>query len=139
MWTRRETLDCRAGSKIAGQARIPETRAEDVARAVEEVPDTIDGLNKEVQVYEACTNGNPRSRGREPPDKLSPGLAALQNAKESPSDLDTRFLEREAMPSRVSKFRVVAVTGQFATPWSTRAQWSCFWLHLWTDTNSQCE
>ena len=30
------------------------------------------------------------------------------------------------MPSRVSKFRVVDVTGQFATSWSTRAQCSCF-------------
>ena len=30
------------------------------------------------------------------------------------------------MQSLVSKFGVVAVTGRFATSWSTRAQWSCF-------------
>ena len=60
---------------------------------------------------------------REPPDKISPGLDTLEGAKESPSDLDTRVMEREAMPSRVSKIRVVAVTGRFVTPWSTRAQW----------------
>ena len=63
---------------------------------------------------------------REPPDKISPGLDTLENAKESQSDLDTRVLERESMRSRVSKYRVVAVTGRFATPWSIRAQWSCF-------------
>ena len=61
---------------------------------------------------------------REPPDKTSPGPDTLETAKESPSDLDTRVLEREAMPSRVSKYRVVAVTGRFVTPWSTRVQWS---------------
>ena len=33
---------------------------------------------------------------REPPDKISPELDTLENAKESPSDLDTRVLEREA-------------------------------------------
>ena len=59
---------------------------------------------------------------REPPDKISPGLDTLENAKESPSDLDTRVLEREATPSRVSKYRVVAVTGRLVTPWSTRVQ-----------------
>ena len=69
---------------------------------------------------------NPRSRGREPPDKISPGLATLENAKVSQSNLDTRVVEREAMPSRVSKFRVVAVTSRFATSSSTRAKWSCF-------------
>ena len=112
---RRETL---------GRRRKKDRRnvAERAVQAVEEVPDTIDGLNKEVK----CTRpafGNPRSRGREPPDKISPGLTTLENAKETPSDLDTRVLEREAMPSRVSKLRVFVVTGQFATSWSTRAQW----------------
>ena len=63
---------------------------------------------------------------REPPDEISPGLDEVENAKESPSDPDTRVQESEAMPSRMSKCRVVAVTGRFATPWSTRAQWSCF-------------
>ena len=53
---------------------------------------------------------------REPPDKTSPGPDTLENAKESPSGLDTRVLEREATPSRVSKCRVVAVTGRFAMP-----------------------
>ena len=53
---------------------------------------------------------------REPPDK----------AKECPSDLDTRVQEREAMPRRVSKYGIVAVTSRFATSWITRAQWSCF-------------
>ena len=67
-----------------------------------------------------------RLHPREPPDKISLGLDTFENAKESPSNLDTRVLEREAMPSRVSKYRVVAVTGRFAAPWSTRAQWSCF-------------
>ena len=62
---------------------------------------------------------------REPPDKMSPGLDALEDSKESPSDLDTKVLEREAMPRRVSKCRVVAVTSRFATLWNTRAQWSC--------------
>ena len=37
-----------------------------------------------------------------------------------------RVLEREAMPRRVSKCKVVAVTSRFATPWNTRAHWSCF-------------
>ena len=60
----------------------------------------------------------------EPPDKMSPGQDALENAKESPSDLGTRVLEREAMPSRVSKYGVVAVISRLATPWSTRVQWS---------------
>ena len=63
---------------------------------------------------------------REPPDKMSPGQDALENAKECPSDLDTRVQEREAMPRRVSKHKIVAVTSRFATPWNTRAQWSCF-------------
>ena len=60
----------------------------------------------------------------ESPDKMSPGQDALENAKESPSDLGTRVLEREAMPSRVSKYGVVAVISRLATPWSTRVQWS---------------
>ena len=75
----------------------PETRAEDVAeRAVqadEEVPDTIDGLNKEAK----CTRpifADPRSRGREPPVKISQELATLENAKESPSDLDAKLREQ---------------------------------------------
>ena len=62
---------------------------------------------------------------REPPDKMSPGQDAFENAKECPSDLDTRVLEREAMPRRVSKFGPVAVTSRFATPWNTRTR-SCF-------------
>ena len=40
---------------------------------------------------EAIAFGSPR----EPPDKISLGLDTLENAKESPSDLDTRVLERE--------------------------------------------
>ena len=63
---------------------------------------------------------------REPPDKMSPGQHALENAKECPSDLDTGVQEREAMPGRVSKYGVVAVACRFATPWNTRTQWSCF-------------
>ena len=65
---------------------------------------------------------------REPPDKMSPRQDALENAEECPSDLDTRDLEREAMPRRVSKYGIVAVTSRFATPWNTRAQWSCFYF-----------
>ena len=76
---------------------------------------------------------------REPPDKISPGLATLENAKESPSDLDTGVLEREARPSRVSKFRVVAVTGRFATSWRHTSTVELLWLHLWTGRNSRCE
>ena len=63
---------------------------------------------------------------RELPDKMSPGQDALENAKECPSDLDMRVLEREAMPRRVSKYGTVTVTSRFATSWNTRAQWSCF-------------
>ena len=63
---------------------------------------------------------------REPPDKMSPGQDALENAKECPSDPDTRVQEREAMPRRVSKYGIVAVTSRFATPWNTRTRWSCF-------------
>ena len=73
----------------------PETRAEDAAertiRAVAKVPHTIDSINKEA----TCTRPalkNPRSRSREPPDKKTLGLDTLENAKESPSDLDTRVL-----------------------------------------------
>ena len=51
---------------------------------------------------------------REPPDKMSPGQDALENANECPSDLDTRVQEREAMPRRVSKCDIVAVTSRFA-------------------------
>ena len=63
---------------------------------------------------------------RELPDKVSLGQDMPESAKESPSDLDTRVLEREAMRRRVSKQRIVAVTSLFAAPWNTRAQWSCF-------------
>ena len=63
---------------------------------------------------------------REPPDKMSPGQDALENAKECPSDLDARVQEREAMPRRVSKDGLVAVTSRFAFPWNTRTRWSCF-------------
>ena len=66
------------------------------------------------------------SESESTPDKMSPGQDALEDSTESPSDLDTWVQEREAMPCRVSKFRVVAATGRFVTPWSTRAQWSCF-------------
>ena len=72
---RRETLDHRR-KQYRRVGANPETRAEDVVeravQAVEEVPDTIDGSNKEVK----CTRPalvNPRSRGRELPDKISPG------------------------------------------------------------------
>ena len=63
---------------------------------------------------------------REPPDKMSPGQDALEKAKECPSDPDTRVQEREAMPRRVRKYGIVAVTSRFATPWNTRTRWSCF-------------
>ena len=63
---------------------------------------------------------------RELPDKMSPGQDVFETAKECPSDLDTRVLEREAMPRRVNKYGIVTVTSRFATPWNTRAQWSCF-------------
>ena len=63
---------------------------------------------------------------REPPDKMLLGQDALENAKECPSDPDTRVQEREAMPRRVSMCGIVTVTSRFATPWSTRTQWSCF-------------
>ena len=49
----------------------------------------------------------------------------IESAKESPSYLDTKVLEREVMLSRVSKLGVVAVTSRFAASWNARAQWSC--------------
>ena len=77
---------------------------------------------------------------REPPDKISARLDALERAMESPSDLDTRVLEREAMPSRVSKTGIVAVTSQFAAPWNTRTQWSCIgFICGLTRTASACD
>ena len=83
-----ETLDHRRKQDRRIGAN-PETRAEDVAKravsAVEEVPGTSNGPIKEVK----CTRPvlvNPRSRGRESPDKMSPRLDTLENAKESPSD-----------------------------------------------------
>ena len=40
---------------------------------------------------------------------MSPGQDAIENAKDCPSDLDTRVQECEAMPSLVSKYGIVAV------------------------------
>ena len=145
---RRETPDHR-WNQIRRSGAYPETCAEDVdeqtIQAVEKVPDTIVSINNEAK----CTRRTKEkllgarrtlepltqkvaivvaefavASPREPPDKMSRGQDALENVKGCPSDLDTRVLEREAMPRRVSKYRVVAVT----TPWSTRAQWSCFGL-----------
>ena len=145
-----ETLDHR-WNQIRRSGAYPETRAEDVAeqtiQAVEKEPDTIDSINNEAK----CTRRTKEkllgarkalesltqkvaiavaefafASPREPPDKMSPGQDALENAKECPSDLDTRVLEREAMPRRVSKYGIVAVTSRFATPWNTRTRWSCF-------------
>ena len=121
--------------------------AEQTIQAVEKVPDTIDSINNEAK----CTRRTKEkllgarkalesltqkvaiavaefafASPREPPDKMSPGQDALGNAKECPSDLDTRVQEREAMSRRVSKYVIVAATSRFATPWSTRTQWSCF-------------
>ena len=53
-----------------------------------------------------------------------PTRCALENVKECGPD--TKVLEREAMPRRVSKYGIVAVTSRFATPWNSRTQWSCF-------------
>ena len=81
MWTddRRWIIAGKQDRRIGAN---PETRTEDVAeravQAVEEVPDTIDSLNKEAK----CTRpvlADPRSRGREPPDKISQELATLEN------------------------------------------------------------
>ena len=65
------------------------------------------------------------SRVREPPDKISLGLDTLENAKESPSDLDTRGPGKGGDAKPREPDSVVPVTSRFATPWSTRAQWSC--------------
>ena len=120
---RRETLDHRR-SRIGAN---PETRAEDGAergvQVVEEVPDTIDSLNNEVKCARPVFV-DPRSRGREPPDKISQELATFENANESPSNLDTRVLERDGMPSRVSKPGVATATSRLAVPWTTHTQWS---------------
>ena len=145
-----ETLDHR-WNQIRRNGSYPETRAEDVSeqtiQAVEKVPDTIDSINEEAK----CTRRTKEKllgarkalatltqkaaiavaefafeSPREPPDKMSPGQDALENAKECPSDLDTRVQEREAMPRRVSKYEMVTVTSRIAAPWSTRIQWSCF-------------
>ena len=137
----------------------PEIRAEDVAertiQVVEKVPDTIDSINKEAKCTRkteekllgarkalepstqkaAIAHESAFASLREPPDKMSPGQDTLENGKESPSDLGAR-VEREAMPRRVSKYRVVAETSRFATHTSTVEP---LWLHLWTGTNSQCE
>ena len=122
---RRETLDHRRKQEHRIGANL-ETRTEDAAeraiQVVEKVPDKIDSLNKEAM----CTRpvfADPTSRGREPPDKISQEQTTFENAKESPSYLDTKVLEREAMLSRVSKFGVVAVTGRFL---GAQLQWSCF-------------
>ena len=121
--------------------------AEQTIQAVEKVPDTIDSINNEAN----CTRRTKEkllgarkalepltqkvavavaefafASPREPPDKMSPGQDALGNAKECPSDPDTRVQEREVMPRRVSKYGIVAVTSRFATPWNTRTRWSCF-------------
>ena len=116
-------------------------------QAVEKVPDTIDSISNEAK----CTRRTKEkllgarkalesltrkvaiavtefafASPREPPDKMSPGKDVLENAKECPSDLDTGVQEREAMPRRVSKYGIVAVTSRFDTPWNTRTRWSCF-------------
>ena len=81
---------------------------------------------------------DPRSRGREPPDKISQELATLENAKESPSDLDTRVLEREAMLSRASKLGVAAVAQSICSAMDHTNIVELPWLHLWTGSNSRC-
>ena len=69
---------------------------------------------------------DPALRGRESPETVPQEQTTNESAKESPSYLDTRVLEREVMQSRVSKLGVVAVISRFATSWGTRAQWNCF-------------
>ena len=133
---------------------------EQTIQAVEKVPDTIDRINNEAK----CTRRTKEKllgarkalkpltkkvavavaefahvSPREPPDKMPPGQDALENAKECPNDLDTRVQQREAMPRRVSKYGIVVVTSRFATPLEHTNTVELLWLHLRTDTNSQCE
>ena len=68
---------------------------------------------------------------RELPDKISPGLDTLENAKESPSDLDTRVLERRVWSCRCDRSICYALEHASTV--------ELLWLHLWTGTNSQCE
>ena len=143
-----ETLDHR-WNQIRRSGAYPETRAEDVVeqtiQAVEKVPDTVDSINNEAKCKEKLLGARKALKSwtqkvavavaefafvspREPPDKMSPGQDALENAKKCPSDLDTRV---QAMP--------VVVTSRFATPWNTRTQWSCFGFICGLARNSQCE
>ena len=67
------------------------------------------------------------------PDKMSPGLT-LENTKESPSDLDTRVLERESVPSRVSKFLQLSLWPVDLLRLGAREYSGAAWLPLWTGT-----
>ena len=146
----------------------PETRGEDVAeqtiQAVEKVPDTIGSVGSEVKCTRARkTLGSLTQKAaiahesrklagvaiavaefafaspREPPDKMSPGQDALENAKECPSDLDTRVQEREATPRRVGKYGIVAVTSRFGYTLEHTNAVELPWLRLRTGTSSQCD
>ena len=135
--------------------------AEQTIQAEEKVPDTVDSINNEAKCVRRTQEKLLGARKalkpltqkvavavaefafvspREPPDKMSPGQDALENAKECRAIL-TRVLERVAVPRRVSKYGIVAVTSRFATPWNTRAQWSCFICGLAravSATDAQC-
>ena len=76
---------------------------------------------------------------REPPDKMSPEQDALENAKECPSDLDTRVQEREATPRRVGKYGIVAVTSRFGYTLEHTNAVELPWHRLRTGTSSQCD
>ena len=75
---------------------------------------------------------------REPPDRISPGLDTLENAKESPSDVDTMVLEREAMPSRVKQVQSCRCDRSIRCSLEHASTVELLWLPLWTGTNSRC-
>ena len=76
---------------------------------------------------------------REPPDKIPPGPDTLETAKESPSDLDTRVLEREgdAKPREQVQSCRCDLSNCYALEHGSTVELP--WLHLWTGTNNQCE
>ena len=65
-------------------------------------------------------------------------MAAIadESGERAASDLDTRALEREAMPRRVSKYGVVAVTRPICCALEHTGTVELLWLHLWASTTA---
>ena len=140
-----------AVNKAAGGAQNTGERATPV---VEEVPDALDSLGKEVKYAKKSKEQFPGARKELEPSTQKAAIAherrklaaeaipaarpalvdlglrrrkqqTIEDAKENPSALHTKVLESETMLNRVSKLGVVTVTSRFAVPWNIRAQWSC--------------